>query len=549
MDGLNKVVGAGRSVSSRSVTAALVALVIASTVFILNRLFFHPLSHHPGPLIGRLTSLYNTYHALKKDQARNLHQLHEKYGPIVRYGPNHVSIRSSEGVKMLYTNSRYTRKADNYLAFPRNPEKASLFSSINKQVHARKRRILRQGFSDSALKTAGVTIKKHVATLCQCLEFLDNDRQEGYVLSGKEPSHPGQWSKPKNFSEWINRFTFDVSSDLSFSKSFEMMKYAGNRHIIKILHETLWADNVTGSSLTLLHTLRLKWLLFSHHVRSTVTFDSFIEKAADERVSKLSDSKKDFMFWLTGAVDPVTGDTFTMEELVEEAILLITAGSDTSSTAISSTIYYLLHSPAKLARLQAEVRNIFSNVGQIEFGTELQACTYLRACINEGLRLSPPAGSVLHRQVEPGGVQVGDTFYPEGVNIGVPVFSIHHDKEYFPDPFSFQPERWIVGETLADGTLITADFLKHSSAAFMAFSAGTRGCIGKPLAYLQISILFATLMFKYDMRLCETAWINGNYSGKGPDPSKEYELVDMFISWKNGPLIEVKPRALALGKE
>ncbi|KAI8256561.1 hypothetical protein K4K58_004796 [Colletotrichum sp. SAR11_239] len=281
-----------------------------------------------------------------------------------------------------------------------------------------------------------------------------------------------------------------------------MMRYAGNRHIIKILHETLWADNVTGSSLTLLHTLRLKWLLFSHHVRSTVTFDSFIEKAADERVSKLSDSKKDFMFWLTGAVDPVTGDTFTMEELVEEAILLITAvGSDTSSTAISSTIYYLLHSPDKLARLQTEVR------------------------------------------MEPGGVHVGDIFYPEGVNIGVPVFSIHHDKEYFPDPFLFQPERWIVGETLADGTIITPDFLKHSSAAFMAFSAGTRGCIGKPLAYLQISILFATLMFKYDMRLCQQSWVNGTCSGPGPDPSKEYELVDMFISWKNGPLIEVKPKA------
>ncbi|KAF9873688.1 branched-chain-amino-acid aminotransferase [Colletotrichum karsti] len=474
MDDLNKVVGASLSVSSKTAAVGFICLFVAGIIVVFKRLVLHPLGRYPGPLIGRLTSLYNTYHAFRKDQARNLHQLHEKYGPIVRYGPNHVSIRSAEGVKMLYTNSRYTRKADNYLAFPRNPEKASLFSSINKQVHARKRRILRQGFSDSALKTAGVTIKKHVATLCQCLEFLDNDKQEGYILSGKEKSQPGSWSKPKNFSEWINRFTFDVSSDLSFSKSFEMMRYAGNRHIIKILHETLWADNVTGSSLTLLHKLRLKWLLFLYHVRSTVTFDTFIEKAAGERVSKISESKKDFMFWLTGAVDPVTGDTFTMEELVEEAILLITAGSDTSSTAISSTIYYLLHSPDKLARLQKEVRSVFTSIDQIEFGTELQACTYLRACINEGLRLSPPAGSVLHRQVEPGGVQVGDQFYPEGVNIGVPVFSIHHDKEYFPDPFSFQPERWIVGETLADGTLVTPEFLKSSSGAFMAFSAGTR---------------------------------------------------------------------------
>jgi hypothetical protein len=76
----------------------------------------------------------------------------------------------------------------------------------------------------------------------------------------------------------------------------------------------------------------------------------------------------------------------------------------------------------------------------------------------------------------------------------------------------------------------------------MPFSAGTRGCIGKPLAYLQISILFATLMFKYDIRLCKEAWVNGRWSGSGSDQHDQYDLVDMFISWKNGPLIEVKAR-------
>ncbi|GJC89905.1 cytochrome P450 monooxygenase apf7 [Colletotrichum liriopes] len=449
------------------------ALIWASGLTI-YRIFFHPLRSYPGPLIGRISGFYHTYHALKKDQARNLERLHEKYGTIVRYGPNHISLRSAEAVKMLYTNSRYVRKADSYLAFPRNPENASLFSCISKQVHARKRRILRHGFSDSALKSAEITIKKHVNTFCRCLEFLQNDSQEGDAVCGNATPLLGQWSRPKNFSDWINRFTFDVSSDLSFSKTFDTMRYATNRHVIKILHTTLWADNVTGTSMKLFHTWRLKWLLFSYHVRSTVTFDSFILEASNDRMSKVVDSKKDFMFWLTGAVDPSTGDTFSMEELVEEAILLITAGSDTTSTAISSTMFYLLHNTDKLAKLQSEIRNVFTSTEQIQFSNDLQSCTYLRACINEGLRLSPPAGSVLHRQVEPSGVQVGEHFFQEGVNIGVPVFALHHDEEYFSDPFSFQPERWIVGETLKDGTIITPESLRHSSSAFMAFSAGTR---------------------------------------------------------------------------
>jgi hypothetical protein len=148
---------------------------------------------------------------------------------------------------MLYTNSRYTRKADSYLAFPRNPETASLFSQINKQTHARKRRLLRHGFSDAALRAAETTIKRHVAMLCQCLEHLNNDEQEGCDIGSPYLLPRGDWSQPKNFSAWINRFTFDVSSDLSFSKSFGMMKYAQHRKIIKIVHETLFKDNVVSS--------------------------------------------------------------------------------------------------------------------------------------------------------------------------------------------------------------------------------------------------------------------------------------------------------------
>ncbi|KAH7051100.1 cytochrome P450, partial [Macrophomina phaseolina] len=329
----------------------------------------------------------------------------------------------------------------------------------------------------------------------------------------------------------------------TFSKSFHMMKYEENRHIIKIVHETLWADNVTGSAINLLHKWKLKSLFFPRQIRSTSHFDSFVYKAADDRLgSKGNETTKDFMYWFTDAVSQENGESFTMEELVEEGILLITAGSDTSSTAMAATIFYLLRTPHALERLQNEIRSVFRTVSSISFGPLLQSCTYLRACIDEGLRLAPPAGSVLHRQVEAGGVMVGSAFFPGNTDIGVPVFALHHDRTYFPDPFKFQPERWIVGETLIDGSKVTEAALRHSESAFMPFSAGTRGCIGKPLALLQMSIVFATLMLKYDLRLCKERWVNGLRSGIGPDPSEEFELVDTFISWKSGPLVEVRAR-------
>ncbi|KAK1992989.1 hypothetical protein LX36DRAFT_730988 [Colletotrichum falcatum] len=101
------------------------------------------------------------------------------------------------------------------------------------------------------------------------------------------------------------------------------------------------------------------------------------------------------MFWLTGAADPSLGIPSLWRELVEEAILLITSGSDTTSIGTCSTMYYLLHNPDKLARLRTEARRLFTRVNQIDFGMELQTCTCLRACVNEGMRLSLAAGLVL----------------------------------------------------------------------------------------------------------------------------------------------------------
>lgn len=225
-------------------------------------------------------------------------------------------------------------------------------------------------------------------------------------------------------------------------------------------------------------------------------------------------------------------------------MLTTVPGGDTTSTTISSLLYYLLHEPAKLARLQDEIRSTFSSAQDIVLGSKLHSCTYLRACIDEALRLCPPAGSVLRREAEPGGVVVDDQklFIPGGTNVGVPVSAMHHEPGFYPDPYRFQPERWIAGSTLLDGTPVTPDSVKRAGSVFMPFSAGMRGCIGKPLAYLGISILYSTLMLEYEVRLCPDRWVNGRNSGVGPDPTVRYELEDIFTSWKNGPLIQLKAR-------
>ena len=117
------------------------------------------------------------------------------------------------------------------------------------------------------------------------------------------------------------------------------------------------------------------------------------------------------------------------------------AGSDTVATALTATLLYCLHYPKTLCRLQDEIRSVFADLDEKRSSQHLDSCHYLRACINEALRLSPPVGALLPREVFAGGLNVDDHHFPEGFDIGVPHYALHHNELYYPDPFVFKPER------------------------------------------------------------------------------------------------------------
>jgi len=104
---LLKVGSAGIHLISVFLPLAVLLGLLGVAIF---RICLHPLKSHPGPLFGRLSDLNNTFHIVKKDEARNFHELHKRYGPVVRYGPNRLSIASPDAVRMLYTNSRYSKR-------------------------------------------------------------------------------------------------------------------------------------------------------------------------------------------------------------------------------------------------------------------------------------------------------------------------------------------------------------------------------------------------------------------------------------------------------
>lgn len=264
-------------------------------------------------------------------------------------------------------------------------------------------------------------------------------------------------------------------------------------------------------------------------------------QAVERTKSGLDVDRKDFFYYLLNAKDPETGNGFSMDELWGESNLLIIAGSDTTSTAMAGTFFYLAHNPSALQKVAQEIRDTFSDVEDIVSGPKLSGCTYLRACIDETMRMTPPVAGALPRKVLPGGIDIDGHHIPAGVDVGVPHYAIHHNPDYYPRPFDYNPERW-----LSDAAVNPLhEKLPDAHSAFCPFSIGPRGCIGKGLAYVELSVTIARVLYLYDLRLAPGMTLGGGNKDLevGRTNPEEYQIEDRFASMKDGPVLQFRARS------
>ncbi|KAJ0131389.1 Uncharacterized protein HZ326_25521 [Fusarium oxysporum f. sp. albedinis] len=158
------------------------------------------------------------------------------------------------------------------------------------------------------------------------------------------------------------------------------------------------------------------------------------------------------------------------EEVFSESGSLIIAGSDTSAIGLAAAFFYLTRNPHAQEKHAKESRAVFSSVGGIQGGAALHSSQYLRAFIQRTMRMSPP----------------------DPTDIAPEVQQIVDEK----DECSDSPESIYLAES-----------------AFMTFSAGPRGCVGKNLAYLEMSLTLAKTVYHFKIRRDHSSNIGGGSSG------------------------------------
>ncbi|KAB8261170.1 cytochrome P450 [Aspergillus pseudonomiae] len=170
----------------------------------------------------------------------------------------------------------------------------------------------------------------------------------------------------------------------------------------------------------------------------------------------------------------------------DEGYILLTAGTETSSWALSVTIFYLLSNKQFLLRLHEELKLAMPKPNHVPDLSELETLPLLRAVIKEGLQLSFGVLTRLPRVAPFEALNYKGHLIPPGTPVSQSIYFVNMDPRHFPEPHTFNPDRW----------LGTAEERKALESMLVSFSRGSRQS--------ELFLTLATLVRRFDLKLVDT---------------------------------------------
>lgn len=230
------------------------------------------------------------------------------------------------------------------------------------------------------------------------------------------------------------------------------------------------------------------WLLIPS--KAAVWRRHHVDNAKEKTIRRLADPERQHRDFIYQILNSESKKSLSRTEIVLNIALFISAGTDTTATALTGWTYFVCTHPAAYQRLVREVRQAFASIDEIKWES-VKELPYLNATMNEALRLFPPSPASQQRVVPEGGATISGLHVPEGTTVAVPPWVSTHSRLNFHDPDVFKPERWL--ETEPKST----DYLEAS----VPFGNGPRVCLGKNLAYQELRLIAAHVLWCYDMEL------------------------------------------------
>ncbi|KAL2686911.1 hypothetical protein Neosp_004454 [[Neocosmospora] mangrovei] len=347
-----------------------------------------------GPWLARFTSGWYAWKVSQGSFHKVNRELHQQYGPIVRYAPNRYSISDLDAVKVIYGLGTSFSKSSWY-STSANPGQTTLFSEQSMTRHALERKQYQASYSMSAL--------------IHYENFVDNCAD----LFKSRLSELSALDQAVDMRHWFQCYAFDVIGMITYGKRLGFLdrgEDVGN--VISALDDLLGYASVVGIFPDLHRILfSLKNLMAGVKGAGRAYVVAFTQERirevqANPKAIPLEDDEvktQDFLskFLAKHSTSP---STFTSFHVLAGCVSNMVAGSDTTAISLSAVMYYLLKNPACMAKLRKEV-DLFTAKGQLSDHPtykETQQLPYLQAVIKEALRLHPATGLPLERVVPKG---------------------------------------------------------------------------------------------------------------------------------------------------
>lgn len=190
-----------------------------------------------------------------------------------------------------------------------------------------------------------------------------------------------------------------------------------------------------------------------------------------------------------------SADTLSFNSIVAQSYAFFLGGFETSSTVMSYCLYELSLNEEIQEKARECVKAAVEKHGGFTYDAVMDMA-YIEQCLNESLRKYPP-GSIIHRIVTKDYcVPYSGVILERGMRVVIPLYAIHHDPEYYPDPERFDPERFTPEECA-----------QREAGSFMPFGVGPRTCIAARFGMLQAQIGLAKLVQNFRFSPCSKSVI------------------------------------------
>ncbi|XP_031247057.1 cytochrome P450 3A25-like [Mastomys coucha] len=176
-------------------------------------------------------------------------------------------------------------------------------------------------------------------------------------------------------------------------------------------------------------------------------------------------------------------------EMVAQSITFILAGYETTSNALSFIMHTLATHPDVQKKLQHEIDAVLPNKAPATCNG-LGEREYLDMVIDETLRLYPVAAKI--SRLSKKDAEINGVFIPQNTKVAVPLFLLHQDAEYWPEPEKFCPERF--SKENKD---------RINPYVYMPFGNGPRNCLGMRFVLINMKLAVVKVLQNFSVQPCE----------------------------------------------